>query len=58
MNSISRISSLKLHALEFTYHDLGEMLKAKELTVGKELVKNHLIIHGCEPFYETIRLAQ
>lgn len=58
INAVARISPLKVHALEFTYNDLIEMLKAKEMNVGKEIAANHVILHGCEQFYECIRLAQ
>lgn len=58
MNSITRTTQLAIHSVEFTYDGFIEMLRAKELTVGKEILKNHIIIHGCEQFYECMRLAE
>lgn len=58
MNSIKRLFPLKVHSLEFSYNDFVEMLKAKELNVGKEIVKNHVIFNGYEQFYECIELAK
>lgn len=58
MNSITRTTPLKIHSIEFSYTDLIEMLKSKELTVGKEIAKNHIIIQGCEQFFECLRLSE
>lgn len=58
MNSVKRYSSLKIHSLEFTYQNFIAMLKTKENNVGKEIVKTHIIIKGCEQFYECMRLAE
>ncbi|MEK6891470.1 MAG: nucleotidyltransferase domain-containing protein, partial [Nanoarchaeota archaeon] len=57
MNSIKGLSTLKIHSLEFSYKDFIEMLKSKKGNVGKEIVKNNLILKGYEQFYECIRLA-
>ena len=58
ISAVARITSIKIHAIEFTYTDFIEMLKSKELTVGKEILKNHIIIHGCDQFYRCIMLSQ
>ena len=34
-----------------------EMLKSKEMNVGKEIVKNPIIFKGCEQFYDCLRLS-
>ncbi len=58
LNSEKRLSSLEIHSLEFSYKEFMEMLKSKEMNVGKEIVKNHIIFKGCEQFYDLIRLAE
>ena len=58
INSKKRSSSLDIHSLEFTYKEFIEMLKSKEMNVGKEIVKNHIILKGCEQFYDSMRLAE
>ena len=58
MNFVKRLSSLKIHSLEFTYENFIEMLKSKENSVGKEMLKNHIIFKGCEQFYDCLRLSQ
>lgn len=57
-NSIKKISSLDIHSLEFTYSDFIEMLKSKEMNVGKEIVKNYIIFKGCEQFYDCMKLTE
>lgn len=58
INSKKRLSSIDIHSLEFSYKEFIEMLKSKEMNVGKEIVKNHIIFKGCEQFYEVRRLAE
>lgn len=58
INSKKRLSVIDIHALEFSYKEFIEMLKSKEMNVGKEVVKNHIIFKGCEQFYETLRLTE
>lgn len=58
MNSIKKLSSIEIHSLEITYKNFIEMLKSKDGNVGKEIVKDHIILKGCEYFYECIRLAE
>lgn len=56
INSIKRLSSLEVHSLEFSYKEFIEMLKSKEMNVGKEIVKNHIILKGYEQFYNCLKL--
>lgn len=58
MNSVKRLSSLDIHFLEFTYKNFIDMLKSKEMNVGREMTKNHIIFNGCEQFYNCMRLAE
>lgn len=58
INALARTSNMKIHVVGFTYNDLIEMLKSKELTVGKEIINGHIILHGCEQLYECIRLSE
>ncbi|MBS3092300.1 nucleotidyltransferase domain-containing protein [Candidatus Pacearchaeota archaeon] len=58
INSIKKLSSLKIHLLSFAYSEFIEMLKSKEMNVGKEIVKNHIIFKGYEQFYNCIVLAR
>lgn len=58
MNAIARTATFKIHPIAFSYNDFIEMLRSKELTVGKEIAKNHILIHGYEQFYECLRLAE
>ena len=57
-NALARTSNISIHSVEFIWVDFIKMLLSKELTVAKEIVKNHIIIHGCEQFYECIRLSE
>lgn len=56
-NAIARTSNIKTHTISFTYNDFIKMLRSKELTVGKEILKHHVILHGCEQFYECARMS-
>jgi predicted nucleotidyltransferase len=58
MNSLKRISNLNIHSFEFRYNEFIEMLKSKEMNVGKEIAKTNIIFKGCEQFYECLRLAE
>ncbi len=49
---------LEIHILEFTTKDFISMLKTTELNVGKEIVKNNVILKGIENFYELINYAR
>jgi hypothetical protein len=55
---VKRLASLELHSLEFTYDEFIDMLKTKENNVGKEIIKNSIILSGYEQFYNCIRLTE
>lgn len=51
----SNLSTVSTHIIEFTYQDLTKMLlEKKEINVGKEIIKNHVILTGYENFYKTM----
>lgn len=55
IHSVISINPLKIHLIITTATDFKEMVEAKEsLNVGKEVVKNHIIIHGAEAYYNFI----
>lgn len=58
VRSLTKTTNISIHALEFAYIDFIEMLKSKEINVAKEMIKNHVIIHGFEQFYECVRLGE
>ncbi len=58
ISSVKRLASLDIHHLEFSYKEFIEMLKSKEMNVGKEIVKNHIIFSGCEQFYNCLGLSK
>lgn len=58
INSVKRVFSLDIHSLEFSYKEFIEMLKSKEMDVGKEIVKNNIIFRGCEQFYNCLMLSE
>src|SRR3989338_7363629 len=45
---------LKLELHSFTTNEFDSMLKTKEENVGKEIVKNNLILYGIEGYYNLI----
>ena len=58
INNILRITSIKVHSVELTFSDFINMLKSKDITVGKEIMKNHIFVHGCEQLYECKKLSE
>lgn len=58
IDPLERISSLNVHQIEFSYDDFIKMLNSKEMNVGKEILKKHIIIHGSEQFYECVKLSE
>lgn len=54
LNSITGITPLNIHLQEFTSEEFSSMLKSKEFNVGNEILKNNIILHGMEAFYEMI----
>jgi predicted nucleotidyltransferase len=45
---------LKLEIHEFSTNEFEQMLKTKEENVGKEIVKNNIIIYGIENYYNLV----
>ncbi len=45
---------LPIHVLVFSETQFAEMLRAKEPSVGTEALKNNIIVHGVEAYYEMI----
>jgi len=58
INSLKRISVLKIHSFEFSYKEFIEMLKAKDSNVAKEIIKNNIIFKGAEQFYNCWTLTR
>lgn len=52
-------SVLSVHPLieihEFSYQEFISMLKDKSFNVGHEIVRDGIILHGIEPYYEMIK---
>ena len=55
-NLISRLEllPLKLEIHDFTVDEFESMLKTKEDNIGKEIVKNNIILYGLENYYNLI----
>ncbi|MEK6857917.1 MAG: nucleotidyltransferase, partial [Nanoarchaeota archaeon] len=54
INSILSITPINVHLQEFTSKEFLTMLKSKEVNVGNEIVKNNVILHNIESFYELV----
>ncbi len=50
----ARLLPLPIHYLVFSEKQFLEMTNAKELNVGKEALKNNIILYGIETFYEMV----
>ncbi len=57
IHQIIGLIPLDIHLLDFTVDDFIKMLKTKEDNVGKEIMKNNIILYGIENFYELIKNA-
>lgn len=55
---IMRLLPFDIHLLDFTSEQFTEMLKTTELNVGKEIIKNNILLYGAENFYEMINYAK
>lgn len=51
-NRITRSLPLPIHLLVFSETQFSEMINAKESNVGKEALKNNIILYGIEMYYE------
>lgn len=54
VQSILSITSINVHLQDFISEHFLAMLKSKEFNVGNEIVKNNIILHGIESFYEMV----
>mgnify|MGYP001163238670 CR=1 FL=1 len=54
INRAAKTLPLPIHCLVFSETQFLEMINAKELNVGKEALKNNIILYGIETFYEMI----
>ena len=55
IQTITRLLPLNLHTNIFTETDFKHMKNSKEITVGSEAMKNNIILHGIETYYEMIQ---
>ncbi len=58
LNMILDITPFNIHYLDFGCEEFIKMLKTTEFNVGKEIVKNKIILKGVEQFYELIEYAK
>ena len=49
------ILPIKIHTNIFKENDFKAMKNSKEITVGSEAIKNNIILHGIESYYEMIQ---
>ena len=54
MNAILSVTPLDIHLQEFTSKDFLTLLKSRENNVGNEIVRNNVVLHGMEAFYELV----
>jgi len=57
IEEIADITPFDIHCLVFSSDEFIKMLKTTEFNVGKEIVKNRIILKGIEMFYELINHA-
>ena len=55
IHNITGTLPLKIHVNIFKESDFKAMKNSKEITVGSEAIKNNIILHGIEPYYEMIQ---
>ncbi|MDI3473798.1 MAG: hypothetical protein PWR30_121 [Candidatus Woesearchaeota archaeon] len=58
INIILDITPFETHLLEFSSEEFNKMLKSKDYNIGKEIVKNKVILKNIEAFYELIKNAR
>src|SRR3989338_7462382 len=54
VQSILSITPIDIHLQDFIAEHFLLMLKSKEFNVGNEILKNNIILHGIEQFYEMV----
>ena len=57
MQQVIRLIPFKTHLMHFTTNEFITLIKTKEQNVGKEILKNNIIIKGIESFYELVSYA-
>lgn len=57
-SQIIRTISLNIHYLDFSVKEFLNMLKTTEDNVGKEIIRNNVILKGTEQLYEVINYAR
>lgn len=55
IHQIVKLMPLPIHSMVFSESQFLEMITAKEFNVGKEALKNNVILHGIENYYEMIK---
>ena len=55
IQNIANTLPLKLHVHVFKETDFKAMKNSKEITVGSEVMKHNVILHGVESYYEVIQ---
>ena len=55
VSQIIRLMPLPIHNIIFSESQFLDMINAKEFNVGKEAVKNSIILYGIENYYEMIQ---
>jgi predicted nucleotidyltransferase len=55
VNQTARLIPLPIHHMTFSEEQFLDMIKAKEFNVGKEAMKNSIILYGIENYYELIK---
>lgn len=58
VNELLSITPIEVHLQEFTSEQFRQMIRLKESNVGNEIVKNNIILHGMEAFYELVNDAK
>lgn len=53
--NITALIPLKLHPHVYSETEFRRMKNSKEITVGSETIKNNIILHGIETYYELIQ---
>ncbi|HLC65134.1 MAG TPA: nucleotidyltransferase domain-containing protein [Candidatus Nanoarchaeia archaeon] len=48
------ITPINVHLQDFSSEHFLLMLKSKEFNIGNEIIKNNVILHGIEAFYEMV----
>lgn len=55
VHQTARLMPLPIHHMTFSESQFLDMIKAKDFNVGKEAMKNNVILYGIENYYELIK---